>query len=248
MISVRSLHVHFGGVVALEDVSLDIPRDIVTGIIGPNGAGKSTLLNCITGYYRPLSGGVTIDGMPTTHKSCRSIAALGVSRTFQNLELFAEQSVFDNIAFGAIRRMLGAFAPAGWSRWRSHAREVTAAVYDVANQLDLVPYLHVLVRELPYALKKQVELARALTSHPKVLLLDEPTAGLGVKERATLIAVLAEARNRFGFTAVVIAHDMPLIFDTCDHIYVLDHGRVCAAGSPAAVRKDETVRAVYLGE
>lgn len=247
-LEVSSLSISFGGIKALEDVSLTVPEGVAVGIIGPNGAGKSTLLNCITGYYSPDEGDITVGGENCNGKSVRTMASLGIARTFQNLELFEDQSVIDNIAFGAVRHITSAFKPSGWRSWRSRSRQITATATDIAVQLGLADVLREEAKTLPYALKKQVELGRALMSRPKILLLDEPTAGLGPDDRRRLVAALAKARVQFEFTPVVIAHDMPLIFEVSEYIYVLDFGRLCACGTPGEVRTNQLVRSVYLGE
>lgn len=226
----------FGGVTALSDVSISIGEGRTVGLIGPNGAGKSTLLNCITGYYRPSRGSVSIRGEVVHRGSPRRMNTLGVTRTFQNLALFEAQDVLDNVMFGAYGRT----GDRAESAVRSEARDVLA-------DLELTEVASRKVSDLPYPMRKRVEFGRCLMSGASVVLLDEPTSGMGVQDAQEFAGMLERAREQRGLSLGVVAHDMAFVFRICDEVYVLDAGTIIYHGPPEGVKSDPDVRRVYLG-
>ncbi|HWK27350.1 MAG TPA: ABC transporter ATP-binding protein [Solirubrobacter sp.] len=247
LLEISDLVVEFGGVRALDGVSVAVPEHSTVGIIGPNGAGKSTLINCVTRYYTPKSGDIRYRDQSLAGVRPHHVVGLGIARTFQNLELFERQTVAENIYFGAVHRLRPVPPHRRAERHRLDA-ETRDRVQELMDGLGLQHTGDQLVRDLPYPLRKRVEFARAMMARPELLMLDEPTAGLGDAESARFTEVIQAARTRHGITIAVIAHDMPFIFALCDRIYVFDAGRVLAHGTPEEVQANPEVRKVYLGE
>ena len=246
-LQVAGVTVRFGGLTALEDVSLTVPPRQVTGVIGPNGAGKTTLLNVLCGFVRPDSGRLSWDGRELTRLRPRRLAGLGIARTLQGVGLFRRLSVLENVMVGANCRGRSRFGSAllglHWSdrderALRGMALEALAetGIGDLAGRMP---------GELPYGTQKRVALARALASAPRLLLLDEPASGLSETELAELGGLIRRLAS--GASVVVVEHHMDLMMSICDTIAVLDFGRVIAAGPPEAVRADPAVTAAYLG-
>ena len=247
LLEISDLVVEFGGVRALDGVSVSVPEGSTVGIIGPNGAGKSTLINCVTRYYTPKAGQIHYRSESLAGVRPHRVVDLGIARTFQNLELFERQTVADNVFFGAVRRLRPTPLHKRAERRRLDA-ETRERAGELLDGLGLSPVRDQLVKDLPYPLRKRVEFARAMMARPTLLMLDEPTAGLGDAESARFAEVIQAARDRHGITIAVIAHDMPFIFALCDLIYVFDAGRVLASGSPEEVQANPEVLKVYLGE
>jgi branched-chain amino acid transport system ATP-binding protein len=247
VLQVSDVTVRFGGLTALEQVSLTVPPRLVTGVIGPNGAGKTTLLNVLCGFVRPESGRLSWDGRELTRLRPHRLAALGIARTLQGVGLFRRLSVLENVMVGANCRARSRFGSAllglPWSdrderllRERAMAALTEAGIVDLARRMPT---------ELPYGTQKRVALARALVSAPRLLLLDEPASGLSAAELEELGQLIR--RLATGTSVVVIEHHMDLMMSVCDTITVLDFGRVIASGSPEQVRADPAVTAAYLG-
>jgi branched-chain amino acid transport system ATP-binding protein len=238
----------FGGLVAVNDLSFDLEAGSIVAMIGPNGAGKSTVFNLVTGIYGPSSGSIVFDGRPLAGLSTSRIAALGVARTFQNIRLFAFMSALDNVMTGRHARMHANLLDAlvhtpserqEERRVRERARELLAFV-----SLDNVENSY--ARNLPYGGQRRLEIARALASDPKLLLLDEPAAGMNPREKEALVALIGKIRA-LGVTVFLIEHDMALVMSVSERVTVLDHGEKIAEGRPDVVRRDERVIEAYLG-
>jgi branched-chain amino acid transport system ATP-binding protein len=240
-IELSNISKHFGGVKVLTDVSLVAKEGLVTALIGPNGAGKSTLANIVTGYVRPNEGTVTIGGEDVTTLPAHRRAAVGLGRTFQNLELFHGMSVEQNVVLGRYRKY-GAFA-----RWfRSPSHDDFAAVQGTLRDLNLASYQHQDVETLSFGQAKMVEPARVLAMEPGVIVMDEPAAGLTAAQTAELGTWITDT-SKTGVAVLIIEHNMRLIMDIADYIYVLDSGVLIAEGTPAEIAVDQAVLDAYLG-
>ena len=250
LLEIAGLSLSFSGLRALADVSFDVAEGEIVGLIGPNGAGKSTLLNCVSGLYRPERGQIRFAGEDLVERKIHDIAAMGIRRTFQNLELFREASVRENVTLGLVYRhrssLLSEFLdlPPSRAARRGAAEEAT----QVIAACGLGDVADIPVSELPYGLQKSVELARALAGRPKLLLLDEPAAGMNPEESRRIAATVRGLRDRQGITVLLIEHDMRVVMTVCDRVVVLDHGEKIGEGSPAEIRRAPAVIKAYLGD
>jgi branched-chain amino acid transport system ATP-binding protein len=245
----EAISLSFGGVKALIDVNLAIAAGEIRAIIGPNGAGKSSLLNVITGIYQPNHGQVRIGDLCFSRVPTSRLARSGVARTFQNLALFKGLNVLDNVLLGrlAYRRATFVEQLIGWGRSKREQDEAQERAGVILDLLDLSSLRERSVSSLSYGLQKRVELARALVADPKVLLLDEPLAGMAAGEKLEMTRFIRAARDKIGTTIVLIEHDIGVVMGLSDKIAVLDYGRKIADGTPLEVRADQAVIDAYLG-
>ena len=250
LLEVRDVSLSFRGVRALSHVTFSVARGELFSIIGPNGAGKTSMLNCISGRYTPTDGRVLIDGRDVTQMRPNARAGLGIGRTFQNLALFSHMSVLDNIMVGR-HHLLGNNVLTGSLYWLvgaqkeelSHRREVE----EIIDFLEIAHIRKAQAGTLPYGLRKRVELARAVALKPRLLLLDEPMAGMNLEEKEDMARYINDLNEEWGMTVVMIEHDMGVVVDISHRVLVLDFGRKIAEGDPEAVMGDPGVRKAYLG-
>jgi len=249
LLSLQDITLSFGGVVALAGVDLSVRPGEIRAIIGPNGAGKSSLLNVISGVYRPDRGHVDLNGTRYRQVPTQRLAHLGVARTFQNLALFKGLSVIDNVAAGRAYAIRSGFAGqiVGTALSRREQRDSRDRAVHILEFLNLGKFRDRLAGTLPYGLQKRVELARALVAEPRLLLLDEPMAGVTAGEKVEMAALVRASRDRFGMTVVLIEHDVSVVMDLSDRVAVLDYGRKIADATPTEISNDQRVIDAYLG-
>ncbi len=249
MLTVHSISKSFGGLKAVQDFSLDLQRGDLQGLIGPNGAGKTTVFNLLTGVYKADFGSITLDGQPLAGLRPHRIAAAGLSRTFQNIRLFGELSVLDNVRLACHVRsrgtMTGAILRSVFSRAEESAMLLRAR--ELLGVFDLARFEDEQARNLCYGDQRRLEIVRALATEPKVLLLDEPAAGMNMSEKQALAAHIRDLIGRFGLTILLIEHDMGLVMDICQKITVLDYGKTIAVGNPKEIQNNPAVIEAYLG-
>ncbi len=247
---VENLDLSFGGVKALDSLSFEVGKGQVIGIIGPNGAGKTSTLNCINGFYRAQHGEIYFQDKKITRLRPDSIAKLGISRTFQNIQLYTGLNVVDNLMAARHFLFKSSWLEGALYYGRTHREEVEHrwAVEHIIDFLELERWRKSVVGTLPYGIRKRIDLGRALAQEPRLLLLDEPMAGMNVEEKEDMARFILDVQEEKGITIVLIEHDMGVVMDITDKIVVLDFGRKIAEGPPDAVNKDPVVIKAYLGE
>ncbi|MDQ0222197.1 ABC transporter ATP-binding protein [Streptococcus moroccensis] len=249
LLDVKNLTKHFGGLTAVGDVTLELERGELVGLIGPNGAGKTTLFNLLTGVYEPSEGTVTLDGKLLNGKAPYKIAAAGLGRTFQNIRLFKNMTVLENVLVGLgnhhSSHILASFLrlPQFYQSEASLKEKALEllAIFDLDKEADT------LAKNLPYGRQRRLEIVRALATEPKILFLDEPAAGMNPQETAELTALIRQLKEQFDLTIMLIEHDMSLVMKVTERIYVLEYGRLIAHGTPDEIKANKRVIEAYLG-
>ncbi|MCK5890141.1 MAG: ABC transporter ATP-binding protein [Aeromicrobium sp.] len=249
VLRVEDVQLRFGQVTAIDGVSFDVLPDELFAVIGPNGAGKTSIFNVISGVYRPQQGSVTLDGKRLDGARPAAIARRGVARTFQNIELFANLTVIDNLMLGRHQHIhYGTLSALAWiGRARRQELVHRRAVEEIVDFLDLAAWRAMPVGLLPYGVQKRVELGRALAMEPRLLLLDEPVAGMNLEETEDMARYISDIRGELGVSMIMVEHDMALVMDLADRVMVLDFGVPVTTGTPAQVQRDPRVVAAYLG-
>lgn len=246
---VENATLSFGGLRALNDVSLHVNQGELVSIIGPNGAGKTSLLNCISGFYHPQSGRLQFEGHDLTHASPHTVTRYGVARAFQNIELFTGLTVLENLMLARHTYTNYGLLANLWVYGKAMkiAVENRKVIEEVIDFMELEAYRKALVGDLPYGVRKRVEVARALSLSPKLLLLDEPMAGMTLEEKEDMVRFILDIREERGTTIILIEHDLGVVMDISERLYVLDFGQVIASGTPQEVSQNPRVQEAYVG-
>ncbi len=250
MLEVTQLGISFGGLRAVDELDMKIETGGLVGLIGPNGAGKTTVFNMLTGVYRPTDGGIRLDGQNLIGKKPHEICRLGVARTFQNIRLFQNLTVLDNVKAGLHNEITYTLPESllHLGSYRKKEKQMDEKALEILSVFELEKFAGYQAANLPYGQQRKLEIARALATDPKLLLLDEPAAGMNPNETGELMETIELVRSKFGITVLLIEHDMKLVSGICEYLYVLNFGRLLAEGVPDKVLKDPQVVTAYLGE
>ncbi len=250
LLKTTNLGISFGGLRAVDDVNIEIKEGELIGLIGPNGAGKTTIFNLLTGVYKPTDGDISINGTSTNKKTTPQIVALGVARTFQNIRLFKNLSVLDNVKL-ALNNSMSYSTLSAILRLPKYWREeriATDTALDLLDIFDMAEMANITAGNLSYGQQRKLEIARALATSPKLLLLDEPAAGMNPNETKELMNTIRFIRDKFKISILLIEHDMDLVMGICERLYVLNFGRIIASGLPEEIQNNKEVITAYLGE
>ena len=249
-LSVKDLSLSFGGIQALREISFEVEAGELFSLIGPNGAGKTTVFNCVNGIYRPDSGSILFDGQELVGKKPDRVAGLGVARTFQNIELFAKMTTLDNLLLGRHVHIRTNLLACAWFGRRTMRTEIEhrERVEQIMDLLDLQAARNKFVGGLPYGIQKMVELGRALAMEPKLLLLDEPSAGMNAEEKLDLSFRISDIRAEFDVTILLVEHDMRMVMGVSDRVLAMNDGALITCGTPEQVQNHPEVLRAYLGE
>lgn len=247
LLEVTDLGISFGGLRAVDEVNMSLEQGALVGLIGPNGAGKTTVFNMLTGVYRPTDGGIRLDGQNLVGKKPHEICKLGIARTFQNIRLWKSMSVFDNVIIAKHMRAKHNIFSSTFRTSRKEEARMRAETEALLREQGLWQHRDELATSLPYGLQRRLEIARALATEPKLLLLDEPAAGMNPQETIELASFIHDIRDKYRLTILLIEHHMDLVMNISDRIYVLDFGSLIAQGLPAEIQKNQHVIDAYLG-
>jgi branched-chain amino acid transport system ATP-binding protein len=250
LLEARDVSLRFGGVTALQGVTFDVQHNELFAIIGPNGAGKTSIFNCLNGVYHPQEGTILFEGEEIIGKRPSVTAGMGIARTFQNLGLFVNLNVIDNLMLGRHHLMKTGFLAGAlwWGKAKREEIENRRRVEEIIELIELGPYRYMPVGVLPYGIQKRIELGRALAMEPKLLLLDEPVAGMNLEETEDMARYILQVRAELELAMILVEHDMHLVMDIADRVLALDFGQPLALGRPEEVQKDQRVIEAYLGQ